>query len=41
MPKVIHYDTLETFEEVDGLYYPSSKLTARKMVSLPARPACI
>ena len=31
MPKVIHYDTLEAFDEVDGLYLSLVKADGKRM----------
>ncbi len=38
MPKVIHYDTLEAFEEVDGLYLSLVKAEGNEDGFLPGPP---
>jgi hypothetical protein len=40
MPKVIHYDTLETFDEVDGLYLSLVKADGEEDGFL-AGPPCL
>jgi len=38
MPKVIHYDTLETFDEVDGLFLSLVKADGEEDGFLPGPP---